>query len=83
MHWHVATVRLFLVAHGWFWGRSACTRCALHADVRHVARFARDADCDAQTDASRVLRKKCQVPRVQNSGVVWSLNMIVGVLESF
>lgn len=50
--------------------------------MRHVARFARDADRDAQTDASRVLRKKCRVPRVQGSGVVSSLKVIVSVLET-
>ena len=69
------------------WDRCASPVQAARADVRHVVRIARRDDRDARTDASRVLRqrkrrKKCRVPRVQNSDVLWSLKMIFGVLET-
>ena len=64
------------------WDRCASPARAARADVRHVVRFARRDDRDARTDASRVLRKKFRVPRVQNSGVLWSPKMIFGVLET-
>ena len=50
--------------------------------MRQLVRFVRRDDRGAPTDASRVVRKKCRVPRVQNSGVVSRLNMILGVLET-
>ena len=49
---------------------------------RHVLRFARCDDRDAWTDASRVLRNKFQVSRVQNWGVMSSLEVVFGVLET-
>jgi hypothetical protein len=50
--------------------------------VRRVLRFARCDDRDARTDASRVLRNKFRVSRVQNWGVISSLKMVFGVLET-
>ena len=78
----VATARLPLVAYGLIWDRFASTAQSARANVRHVLRFARCDDRDAWTDASRVLRNKFQVSRVQNWGVMSSLEVVFGVLET-
>ena len=72
----VATARLPLVAYGCIWDRFASPAQSVRANVRHVLRFARCDDRDARTDASRVLRNKFRVSRVQNWGVMSSLKMV-------
>ena len=67
---------------GGIWDRFASTAQSARANVRHVLRFARCDDRDAWTDASRVLRNKFQVSRVQNWGVMSSLEVVFGVLET-
>ena len=78
----MATARLFLVASACFWDGSARTRCDTHAGMLYFVRFARRADREAASVPFGCVRKKCRVPRVQNSGVVSSLKVIVGVLET-
>ena len=78
----VVTTRLPLVAYGCIWDRFASPAQSARANVRHVLRFARCDDRDARTDASRVLRNKFRVSRVQNWGVMSSLKTVFGVLET-
>jgi hypothetical protein len=78
----VATARLPLVAYGCIWDRFVFPAQSARANVRHVLRFARCDGRDARTDAYHVLRNKFRVSRVQNWGVMSSLKMVFGVLET-